>query len=312
MDRRTFSKIFALSALPLVTSRFGLSTKARTPQISITMDDFNWHNTVHQSAPERNKAILEALKTHSLKAALFVIGRNIESEEGKALLRPWDNAGHLIGNHTYSHQSLNDTELTVQQYTNDILRAEKILSQFKHFQKYFRFPLLREGDTAAKRDGIRTFLAQAGYRVGHVTIDTDDWIVDARLSDRLRKQPTADVKPYRDFYLTHMWDRAQYYDSLSNQVLGRSVKHTILVHFNLVNGLFLNDLIGMFKSKGWQLIDSADAFTDPVFSAKPNVLPAGQSIIWGLAKADPQVSKTLSYPAETSDTVLSQMKNLGL
>jgi hypothetical protein len=38
------------------------------------------------------------------------------------------------------------------------------------------------------------------------------------------------VKPYRDFYLTHMWERAQYYDDLARKVLGRSVKHTILMH----------------------------------------------------------------------------------
>ena len=78
------------------------------------------------------------------------------------------------------------------------------------------------------------------------------------------------------------------------------------------DGLFLDDLISMFKSKGWRLINAEEAFTDPVFLEKPNVLPAGQSIIWGLAKANPTVSRTLKYPAETGDDVLAQMKKLGL
>ena len=121
--------------------------------------------------------------------------------------------------------------------------------------------MLKEGDTAAKRDAMRSFLAQHGYRIGHVTIDNSDWAIDQRLTARLKKDPHADVKPYRDFYLEHMWARAEYYDSLARRVLGRPVKHTLLVHFNLLNGLFLDDLIAMFKSKGWQPIDAEEAFT---------------------------------------------------
>ena len=299
-----------MSTLSFAVGKSTARTKVR--EIAITMDDFNWQNAVYQSASDRNKSILTTLDAHSIKAALFVVGRNLERDEGKQLLSEWDNSGHLIGNHTYSHQNLHSPEITVEAYTNDILRAEKVLTYFKQFRKYFRFPALREGDTVAKRDGVREFLAKAGYRNGHVTIDTDDWVITSRLTDRVKSEPSANLKPYRDFYLAHMWDRAQYYDSLSNQVLGRSVKHTILVHYNLLNGLFLDDLISMFKSKGWQLIDAEEAFSDPVFSEKPNVLPAGQSIIWGIAKAHPTVSRTLKYPAETGDEVLVQMKKLGL
>jgi len=171
--------------------------------------------------------------------------------------------------------------------------------------------MLKEGDTAAKRDGVRTFLSEHGYRVGHVTIDTSDWVITSRLSDRLAKDPSADVKPFRDFYPEHMWDRAQYYDSLARRVLGRPVKHTILMHYNLLNGLVLGDLIEMFKSKGWKFIDASEALTDPVFSAKPKVLPAGESIVWALAKANGTIA-SLKYPAEDGNDVVEQMKKLGL
>ena len=66
--------------------------------------------------------------------------------------------------------------------------------------------MLKEGDTVAKRDAMRTFFAQHDYRNGHVTIDNSDWVVDQRLTARLKKDANADVKPYRDFYLEHVWD----------------------------------------------------------------------------------------------------------
>ena len=94
--------------------------------------------------------------------------------------------------------------------------------------------------------------------------------------------------------------------------MGRLVKHTVLVHFNLLNGLFLDDLIAMLKSKGWQPIDAEDAFTDPVFAARPQVLPAGESIVWSLAKEKGVIAKSLRYPAEDGDYENARMNKLGL
>ncbi len=172
--------------------------------------------------------------------------------------------------------------------------------------------MLKEGDTPAKRDGMRNFMSQNGYRNGHVTIDNSDWAIDQRLTARLKKEPNADLKPYRDFYLEHMWARAEYYDSLAQRVAGRPVKHTILTHFNLLNGLFLNDVIHMLKGKGWQPIDAEEAFTDSVFLAQPKVVPAGESIIWSIAKENGTIAKSLRYPAEDSVYENKRMDKLGL
>jgi peptidoglycan-N-acetylglucosamine deacetylase len=312
MNRREFTKALALSAAAIGLGGVPAIARKAAPQFSITMDDFHWQNAVKLSATERNQAILDTLNANSIKAALFVIGRNIDSDEGKQLLSAWDKAGHLIGNHTYSHRNYNASATVIDEYQQDILRAEALLKDFPRFRKYFRFPLLKEGDTAAKRDAMRTFFVTHGYRNGHVTIDNSDWAIDQRLTTRLKKDASADVKPYRDFYMEHMWARAEYYDTLAQRVVGRPVKHTVLVHFNLLNGLFLGDLIAMFKSKGWQPIDAEEAFTDTVFSATPKVLPAGESIVWSLAKEKGTIPKSLRYPAEDGEYENARMNKLGL
>jgi peptidoglycan/xylan/chitin deacetylase (PgdA/CDA1 family) len=312
MNRRTFTKSVAATAAAI---GFGgvpaLALKPAT-QFSITMDDFYWRGAVKQTAQERNQSILDTLNKHKIIAAAFVIGRNIEDQEGKDLIAAWDKAGHLIGNHTYSHREFNAPEATVKGYSEDILRAEALLKDYSRFRKYLRFPMLKEGDTAEKRDGMRAFMTQNGYRNGHVTIDNSDWAVDQRLTARLKKDPKADLKPYRDFYLEHMWARAEYYDSLARRVSGRHVKHTILTHFNLLNGLFLNDVLDMFKQKGWEPIDAEEAFSDSVFLAQPKVVPAGESLIWSLAKEKGTIAKTLRYPAEDSQYENKRMDKLGL
>ena len=312
MNRRDFTKLVGLGAAALGCDAVPAIAAAPAPQFSITMDDFNWHNPVKLTAAERNHAILETLRAHSIKAALFVIGHNVEDDEGKQLLAPWNEAGHLIGNHTYSHRNFNAPQSDLKTYEEDILRAEALLKDFSRFRKYFRFPMLNEGDTAAKRDAMRAFLAQHGYRVGHVTVDNSDWLIDLRLNARLQKDPAADVKAYRDYYLEHMWTRADYYDQLARRVLGYQVKHTVLVHFNLLNALFLNDVIELLESKGWQPIDAEEAYKDPVFAAQPKVLPAGQSIVWSLAKEKGTIAKSLRYPAEDGEIEKARLDKLGL
>ena len=57
----------------------------------------------------------------------------------------------------------------------------------------------------------------------------------------LPKRPNLEDEPKLDIY-----------DKLARAVLGRSPKHTLLVHHNLLNALFLDDIIQMFKDKGWK------------------------------------------------------------
>ena len=301
-----------MSALAFGLSR-SVSSRPRSPEIAITIDDFDWNRSVRLDPDQRNRALLGALRSHdNLKAALFVACKFADNDKGKELLRDWDRAGHLIGNHSYSHKFLNSSKVTPEVYTADIEKCDAIIKTLPHFEKRFRFPFLKEGETDAKRDAVRSFLKHHGYRIGHVTIDASDWAVDDRLTARLTKHPSADLTPYRDFYLSHMWERSLYYDDLARKVLGRPVKHAILMHFNLLNALFLRDLLDMFQNKGWKLIDAAEAFKDPVFAATPNIVPAGESIIWALAKETGKFDKLLRYPGEDSEYENAKMDKLGL
>jgi len=313
MNRRTFTKSLAVTTAAIGFGGVPALACKTLSYFSITMDDFYWRNPVKQTAQQRNASILDTFTKHKIKAAAFVIGRNIEDQEGKDLISQWDKAGHLIANHTYSHREFSAPDTDVKAYQADVLRAEALPKDFSRFRKYLRFPMLKEGETAEKRDAMRAFMQQNGYRNGHVTVDNSDWAIDQRLTARLKKDPNADLKPYRDFYLEHMWARAEYYDALARRVTRRAVKHTILVHFNLLNGLFLNDVIEMLKKKGWVPMDAEQAFAEEsVFLAQPKVVPAGESIIWSIAKEKGAIAKTLRYPAEDAQYENKRMNKLRL
>jgi peptidoglycan/xylan/chitin deacetylase (PgdA/CDA1 family) len=280
--------------------------------VAITMDDLdvNADDTPLLSLEQRNAAILAALDRVQLKAIIFVCGTRVDSEIGRRHLDTWARAGHLIGNHSWTHP--NFSAGGAEMFGDEVLRTEALLEELHGFTRMFRFPMLKEGRTAEQRDGMRDFLSSHGYRNGYVTIDTSDWAIDARLRRRLHADPTANLEPYRRFYLEHMWQRAQYYDGLAKKVLGRSPSHTLLVHHNLVSALFLPDLLHMFSSRGWTLIDAATAYKDPIFAAQPNILPAGESIVWALAKESQRFDKELRFPAEDGEYEDPRMDAVGL
>lgn len=266
--------------------------------VAITIDDPNTTQTPLFTWQERNEQILQTLQRHSLKAALFVCGKRVVDSNGKALLAQWDKEQHLLCNHSFSHSYYHSAKISSKDFIEDFLRGDSIIHPYKQYTKLFRFPYLKEGNTEQKRDSMRAAMHALGYKHGYVTIDASDWFIDARVIDTLQKNPNAKLDVYRDYYVEHILNRAAYYDSLSVAVLGRSVKHTLLLHHNLLNSLFLNDVLSALTRNGWTLIDARSAFADPVFSVEPACNPCGESIIWQLAEQQPTISPTLRYPAE--------------
>ncbi len=95
-----------------------------------------------------------------------------------------------------------------------------------------------------------------------------------------------------------IWERARFYESLAQRVLARSVRHTVLLHHSGLNALFVGDLIAMFRRKGWRPVDADYAYRDSVYDLQPRILPAGESLIWALAKESGKFEKELRYPGE--------------
>ncbi|MCC6513392.1 MAG: polysaccharide deacetylase family protein, partial [Geothrix sp.] len=201
-------------------------------KVALSLDDAPFlRPTPLMAAPAQHQAMLATLKARKVQAILFTNGVNGgDSPEGRGILRAWGEAGHLLANHSYSHWDLNRDEVTLDAYEADVLRGEALIRDLPGFTKRYRFPFLRAGNTAAKRDGFYAFLKARGDAIGHVSIDTADWLFDERLRKRLEKEPSADLAPYRDLYLKHLWACARFYDAWSRAVFGREIPHVILLH----------------------------------------------------------------------------------
>jgi peptidoglycan/xylan/chitin deacetylase (PgdA/CDA1 family) len=297
LNRRSFLAL--VPSLALVRSR---------RQVAVTMDDVNWAAIPEPFAESALARILEAVG--SRKAALLVIGRNVENATGRRILEAWSGAGHVIGNHTYDHRPL--YQAGPRAFIEAIEKNEPLVAGYPTFRRWFRFPQLKEGDSREARDAVRSFLDRTGYHNAHVTIDTSDWYYDQRLRQRLETNSNYPVEKFREPYIRHVLDRARYYDGLSVDVLGRSVRHTLLVHYNLLNALFLRDVLDALASEGFDTIDAEEAYEDPVHRTRVDTLPAGESLLWSIAHATGKYEARLRYPGEDGNYEKPLLDDVGL
>jgi len=327
MNRRkflssTFKSVSAVCCAPILANSLRALAPQQTPapvrhlntqrpQLAITMDDPRLTLDTTLQWQDANSRILKALDSRSVKAALFVCGMRVDESDGSKLLSAWDRAGHMLCNHSYSHLNYGGPT-SYADFAVDFLKDVKIIAPYQNKAALFRYPFLKEGDTADKRDRFRALLKESGYRVGHVTIDASDWYVNERMTDRLAKQPKASIQPYRDYLIAHLLDRASFYRQLAIDVLGRDIRHTLLIHYNSLNALVLSDVMAAFETAGWQWIDASLAYQDEVFHSLPNTLPAGESLIWALAAETGRFKTRLRYPGEDGVYEEAKMNALGL
>jgi len=256
----------------------GIDSEQKRPTISFTFDDGITHNQAGYKFKDWNKKLLKSLDNANIRSVFFIKTGDKLNKKGLFLIESWNERGHKIANHTFSHPNFNKKSISVINFQTELLKADSIIRNYSNYIKLFRFPYLKEGNTQAKVDSIRCFLKDNGYRNGHVTIDASDWYIDSRLKKRLKRDPDADLNSFKEYYLSHLYERAMYYENLSHKLTGRHIKHTLLLHHNITASLFLDDLIKMFKSKGWDVISAENAFDDPIYHKVPK--HAGESLVF--------------------------------
>ena len=277
--------------------------------IGLTFDD-GLDPARNPKAEQLNARILSALEQQQLHAIVFPALSHIGGPQGIALIEQWAAAGHGVGNHTATHRSLSSSKVTLSSFIADVQRADEALHHLDTWLPMLRFPYLKEGDTAAKRDGMREWMREHGYKSAPVSIDTSDGYYNQRYLALRAAGRSEPVKRLQREYVRHLLERADYYDNLARQVIGRSPAHVMLLHTNALNAAALPEVIEAFRTRGWHFVAARTAFDDPLYAMLPMTLPAGESIIWALARE--RGVDGLRYPAEDVAYERPQLKRLGL
>lgn len=235
-------------------------------EIALTIDDYPTEDGLIFSAENLAQALIDACERHRYKAAFFCIGNNCLSERGANLLLHLDNSQHFICNHSMTHTYLSSQSLS--EFEKEIKQVQDILMPYKNMRKWYRYPFLDYGNKIAIGGFYKkAFLSQQvlnrlGYSEGYVTINTYDWYLNARLSEAIKQGLFVDYKELKKLYIELLNSWCRYYINIYKKISFKKITHTLLLHANDLNALFLNDILRMLKDSGWKVVSPEQAFSD--------------------------------------------------
>lgn len=292
MSRLVRLLISTVVAALLLNTFTAMGQKVKVPDrtVAITFDDLPVVSTRGDLATrqEITRKLLAHIKQHHIPAIGFVNEGQVVSADGKRreeqidLLRAWTAAGLELGNHSFSHRSLNATPLA--DYEADLLKGEPItrelLAQRGLKLRFFRHPYLHTGRTLEIRSAFLKFLTEHGYQVAPVTFDNGDWIFARAYDNAITSQDEKLRLRIAEAYVPYMSRKVDYWERQSVAVVGYEVKQIFLLHANAINADLFGDLATMLEQRHYRFITLEEAVNEPAYKTQRDEFTGGSGISW--------------------------------
>jgi peptidoglycan/xylan/chitin deacetylase (PgdA/CDA1 family) len=193
----------------------------------------------------------------------------------------WVDNGFELGNHTFSHSSLNQVGLPA--WEDDIVQGENVtrllLAERKMTLRYFRHPYLDTGRDLKTRSEAEAFLAARGYHIAPVTVDAWDWFYASVYDDAKRRGDAALQSELVRSYLSYSDAVFAYCEQLAKQTVGYEPKQILLLHANDLEADHLGELLEVIRKRGYRFITLAEALSDPAYSL-PDMYVGEEGTSW--------------------------------
>jgi peptidoglycan/xylan/chitin deacetylase (PgdA/CDA1 family) len=284
-------------------------------QIAITIDDLPAGAANTMSAAEITQMtinLLATLRQQKVPAVGFVNERKLfykwgEVDERIKALNMWLDSGFELGNHTYAHTSLNKAGLKA--FEDAVIQGETVtrllLAQHHMTLRYFRHPYLDTGRDLETRREIEAFLVGRGYRIAPITLDAWDWNYAGIYDDAKKRGDTAAQKEIVSSYVSYHEEVFDYYEKLSQKLLGYEPRQILLLHGNNLEAEHIGELLEMIRKRGYRFITLEDALSDQAYSMPDTyVAEEGTSWLdhWAITRGQPPLH-TPVFPAAMTERV---------
>lgn len=270
----TISKLLVLLCALFSVSVLAFAADKPDRQVSITIDDLPAASAPTMSAAtitEMTTKLLTTIRDQKVPVVGFVNEKKLyklgEIDQRINALKLWLDFGFELGNHTYSHASLNKTPLPV--WEEEVIRGETVTSMLMAERKmklrYFRHPYLDTGRDLETRKKAEEFLTQRGYRIAPITLDAWDWMYATVYEDAKKRGDTALQKKLVDSYLDYSNQVFAYAEQLSMRLLGYEPRQILLIHGNQLEADHIGELFDVFRKRGYRFITLEDALSDSAY-----------------------------------------------
>ena len=242
-------------------------------QVAITIDDLPAGSNTQPAAAvtEMTAKLLSTLRDQKIPAVGFVNEKKLyhlgEVDARIQALRMWIDSGFELGNHTFSHSSLNKVGLAA--WEDDVIQGESVtrmlLAERKMTLRYFRHPFLDTGRDLQTRRQAEAFLTSRGYHIAPITLDAWDWMFAGVYEDAKKRNDVELQQRLKEEYLLYSNTVFAYTEELSKKTLGYEPKQILLLHANQLEADYISELLDLFRKRGYRFITLEDALGDQAY-----------------------------------------------
>ena len=267
--------LFVCTLCIFVLSRLSSAADKPDRQVTITIDDLPAgaaNSLPAATITEMTTKLLGTLRDQKIPVVGFVNERKLyklgEVDQRIQALRMWLDYGFELGNHTFSHASLNRVGL--QAWEDEVVQGESVtrllLDEHKMKLRYFRHPYLDTGRDLETRRHAEAFLIGRGYRIAPVTLDAWDWMYAGVYDDAKKRNDSALQEELAKSYLSYSDQVFEYSEKLSKQIVGYEPKQILLLHANQLEADHIGELLDVMRKRGYRFITLEDALGDQAYS----------------------------------------------
>lgn len=252
----------------------------------VTVDDLPIAaGDLHPDPAERERitrGMLDALAKHGVPAVGLVTWGNVRGPGDLELLEAWLAAGHELGNHTRGHLDYHRTE--TEGWIADAEAGRRELAAFlgqrgETGPRFFRFPMLREGDSDAKLDAAREWLAASGQRNLPVSIDDQDWSFERPWVEAVRGGDRAAMERVAEAYHESLHLSVRHHEATAERLFGRRVPQVLLLHAGAVGAAQWDRLFEWLAGRGYRFATADEVLADPAYAVEHRFLgPRGPGL----------------------------------
>ncbi|MGX7667751.1 polysaccharide deacetylase family protein [Flavobacterium pedocola] len=237
--------------------------------VAITIDDIPKGSSFQNSTGK--PSLITTLDALNIPVAIFINeGKLFKSDSVARKLQfdHWLNRKYItLGNHTFAHSRY--SEVGFEAFTEDIQKGAVLTQQWalknKKKLEYFRFPYNDLGKDSLQHKAISDYLTKNHYRITPFTIESVDWMYNYVYEYYLNRKEFQKAEETGQQYVNKTLEYFAYMETISKEQYGRNIRHIYLCHDNVLNAVYLPDLIKALRSKKYEFISLKKALKDDVY-----------------------------------------------
>lgn len=213
----------------------------------------------------RSQLLVSQLKQVEVSEAAIVVNTGRMNDKNRRRLSIYDKASHMLIN--AGHNTALYSKPDLYRYEVSVLKADRWLSPYNHYDKHVRFTYLQEAGQKGLQKGLSGFLNERGYKpffAPELPAKAVGDYLNQLYQMAHRDNRSVDVIKLGSLYINEVISDLAKQDAMLYGLLGYSPPQVLTLSVHDLTVYTLVDLVDKLVAEGWVIVPVSSVLYDPI------------------------------------------------